>query len=289
MNENIDSKPHVRTYTVLGFLGVLGIAAALYTLSSKLTPVAEPPQATTEEAALPPISATDIHTDLGYALDQVALGKIVPQVFVKTLDVDLGRIPDISEKKETFFRIMLPHIARENDRIRAERTAITSNPENVPDEVYENYAVERGDIKELLARIDVVPASLVLSQAAIESGWGTSRFARDGNNFFGMRTYDMDGKGIDPKQADGFKVMVFKDIAASVRAYMKNLNTNQAYNDFRSVRAQHRTQDRMPTGRTMVNFLSAYSEIPEKYVSMIIGMMDRNKLDRFDGVSLDNK
>ncbi len=288
MNEHPDLKPHKRTYTVLGFLSLLGVAIALHFMSAKLTPVPEPSQATTEAVeSLPPISATDIHSDLGYALDQVAQGKIVPPVFVNTLKVDLDRIPDISEKKETFFRIMLPHIASENDRIRAERAKIISDPENVPDTLYDKYAVEHGDINELLARIDVVPASLVLSQAAIESGWGTSRFARDGNNFFGMRTYDADSKGIDPKQADGFKVMVFKDIADSVRAYMKNLNTNNAYNEFRMARAQHRTQDRVPTGRTMVNFLTAYSEIPEKYVTLLLGMIDHNNLDRFDGVRLD--
>jgi len=281
MNAHPEQKPHPRTYAVLGILSAAVLAVAVLVFFE--TDPGAPPA---EVAALPPLLATEIHSELGYALDDVANSKAAPALFIDSIDVNLDRIRDVNEKKATFFRIMLPHIARENDRIRDERAKILAAPDKVPDKLFEKYDVESGNVNELLRRVDVVPASLVLSQAALESGWGTSRFARNGNNFFGMRTYNKDVKGIDPKEADGFKVIVFKNIAASVRAYMKNLNTHNAYKQLRHARAEQRAQGDPPTGRTMSNFLTAYSEIPEKYGARLRGMMDRNNLDRFDGVRL---
>jgi Bax protein len=279
MSTQPDSKPHPRTFAVLAILGAAALALVLLFFTDRGS---EPPEQ--DVAELPPLVATEIHSGLSYPLDEVAQRKAVPALFIDAIEVNLDRIRDIAEKKATFFRIMLPHIARENDRIRDERTKISAKPVKAPAKLYDKYGVDPGDIKELLKRVDVIPASLVLAQVALESGWGTSRFARHGNNFFGMRTYNMDAKGIDPKQADRFKVMVFKDIAASVRAYMRNLNTHAAYTKFRQARAEQRAQGRPPSGRAMTNFLTAYSEIPEKYGARLRGMMDRNSLDRFDGV-----
>lgn len=242
----------------------------------------------TEVAALPPLTAKDIHHALDYDLATVASEKAVPNIIIDRIDVDLRRIADIKEKKETFFRIMLPIIARENDKIRAERAKIIADPETVPKSLYQKYDVEVSNVDELLRRIDVVPASLILSQAALESGWASSRFARKGNNFFGMRTYNMDAPGMDPHQAEGFKVMVFKNISASVRAYIKNLNMHSAYKNFRTARANMRAQNALPSGRKLTNYLTAYSEIPEEYGARLRSMMDRNDLDRFDGVRLAN-
>ena len=87
-------------------------------------------------------------------------------------------------------------------------------------------------------------------------------------------------------EADGFKVMVFKDIAASVRAYMKNLNTHSAYAKFRTARAQLHANDATPNGRKMTSYLTSYSEIPELYGNRLRDMMDHNNLARFDGVRL---
>jgi len=281
MNTNPEQKPHPRTYAVLGILCAAAVCVAGLVFMQK-----EPADTPAEVAALPPLQATEIHSGLNYALDRVATSKSAPALFIDTLDVNLDRIRDIDEKKATFFRIMLPHIARENDRIRDERAKIIADPAKVPDKLFEKYGVDDRDVKELLRRVDVVPASLVLAQAALESGWGTSRFARNGNNFFGMRTYKKNVKGLDPKAAEGFKVIVFKNIAASVRAYMKNLNTHNAYKQLRRARAKQRADGLAPSGRTMSNFLTAYSEIPEKYGARLRGMMDRNNLDRFDGVRL---
>ena len=240
----------------------------------------------TEIAALPPLFATDIHRALDYDLATVASEKAAPNIIIDRIGVDLRRIPDIKEKKETFFKIMLPIIARENDKVRAEREIILATPKAAPKSLYQKYDADVNDADELLRRVDVVPASLILSQAALESGWASSRFALKGNNYFGMRTYNMDAPGMDPHQAEGFKVMIFKDISTSVRAYIKNLNTHSAYKSFRKARAKMRAQANIPSGRKLTNFLTAYSEIPEKYGARLRSMMDRDKLDRFDGVRL---
>lgn len=240
----------------------------------------------TEIAALPPLTAKDIHRALDYDLATVASEKMAPNIIIDSIDVDLRRIPDITEKKETFFRIMLPIIARENDKVRADRAKIMADPESAHKSLYQKYDVDAGDVDELLRRVDVVPASLILSQAALESGWASSRFALKGNNYFGMRTYNMDAPGMDPHQAEGFKVMIFKNISSSVRAYIKNLNAHSAYKTLRKARATMRAKDTIPNGRKLTNYLTAYSEIPEEYGARLRSMMDRNKLDRFDGVRL---
>lgn len=233
-----------------------------------------------------PLVIQDIASGLDYPLDEVAAQKAAPHVFVKRLDVDLNRITDVTEKKNTFFRILLPIVARENDHIRAERRKVAAGGRVIPTSLYRKYDVTEGDVDALRQRVDVVPASLVLAQAALESGWGTSRFARHGNNFFGMRTYDDDAPGIDPHKADGFKLMAFSDIAASVRAYINNINTHDAYADLRKARAVMRRKGEQPRGRTLSAYLHAYSEIPETYGARLREMIDSNDLDRFDGVRL---
>jgi len=217
----------------------------------------------------------------------VARTKRVPRLFIGSLEADLDRIRDVNEKKRTFFRIMLPIIARENDRIRAARARIAAadGDEAIAD-LYAAYGVEPGRRERLLRRADVVPASLALAQAAVESGWGASRFARHGNNFFGMRTYDDDAPGIAPKEAEGFKVSAYPDIAASVRAYMRNLNTHAAYAAFRRERARHRHRDGRISGLALAGLLTSYSEIPEKYGARLRAVINRDRLQRFEGVRL---
>lgn len=241
---------------------------------------------TTDVAKLPPLTARDIHDGLGYSLSAVAKTKQAPRLFVDSLEADLRRIRDIDEKKRTFFRIMLPIVARENDRIRSERARIAAVSDDALAGLYDKYGVDAGDRATLLRRVDIVPASLALAQAAIESGWGASRFAREGNNFFGMRTYSDEGPGIEPREADGFKVMAYPDISHSVRAYMHNLNTHVAYKAFRHARARHRAGDGRISGLRLIEFLSSYSEIPKKYAARLRAVINRDRLQRFEGVRL---
>jgi Bax protein len=181
---------------------------------------------------------------------------------------------------------MLPIIASQNDKIRAERQKITDDPADAPHALYEKYDVEVGDVDGLLKRVDVIPASLVLAKAALESGWGSSRFARKGNNFFGMRTYDDDVPGIAPKGATGFKVIKYNSINLGVRMYMQNINKHSAYAKLREARAAARDKGNLPSGLALTGFLTAYSEIPEEYGNRLRSLINANDLSRFDGVRL---
>ncbi|MEK9725872.1 MAG: glucosaminidase domain-containing protein, partial [Rhodospirillaceae bacterium] len=242
-----------------------------------------------ETANRTPLSVTEIHADLDYSLHDVAQTKRVPRLFIENLKADLQRIPDVDEKKRTFFRIMLPIVAAENERIRAERARIDGADDGALADLYTKYGVDAGERQTLLRRVDIVPASLALAQAAIESGWGTSRFARQGNNFFGMRTYSDAKPGIAPREADGFKVSAYPNIARSVRAYMFNLNTHWAYADFRAARARQRSAHGGVRGLDLVGFLGSYSEIPKKYANRLRSLIDADDLHRYEGVRLDER
>lgn len=219
------------------------------------------------------------------SLDKVRKTGVVPPVFAARITVDLDAL-DLDAKKQAFLKIALPLVARENARIRAERRIAAGPAGNVPDALWDKYNVKPGDITTLRRRIDVIPASMVLAQAALESGWGTSRFARDANNLFGIRTYDPDTPGLEPEKADGFKVVKYADLGDGMRHYMLNLNTHPAYLDFRRARQQMREQGRDPDARHLATRLTQYSEIPKTYGNLIHQIIDAERLEDFDGVRL---
>ena len=152
-------------------------------------------------------------------------------------------VPDVEQtqaQKTIFMAHMLPLIARENQRIREQRASLQKDPSpSHINALAKAYGLEgdRINLQTLLVRVDVLPVSLVLAQAALESGWGTSRFAQEGHAYFGERTYDEDAPGIEPKRAEGFKVKAFDNAALSVRSYMRTLNTHRAYRALRLKRA----------------------------------------------------
>ncbi len=232
-----------------------------------------------------PEDSTALHRVRDVSLDDIRkTGRVAP-AFVDRLDVDLAGIP-AAERKQAFFRVAMPLVARENDRIRAERKTILEKPDDIPGDIYERYGVKPGDLAVLKRRVDIVPASLVLAQAAVESGWGTSRFARNGNNLFGMRTYNPDAPGLVPEKATGFKVMQFDSLGHGVAAYMLNLNTHEAYTKLRHARAASRRAGRPATGLDLTALLTGYSEIPEKYGSMLRNVIQSEKLSHFDEIRL---
>lgn len=285
-NQDKQSK-NLRSIIVAVFISIAAIAFIVSGGDENIDDLEEAPKTAEEIAALPGLTARDIDRALDYSLDQVGRTKSVPAVFIKSLDVDLNRIKDVNEKKATFFKIMLPIIAAQNDNIRIERKKITDDPADAPTSLYEKYDVEVGNVDVLLKRVDVIPASLVLAKAALESGWGSSRFARKGNNFFGMRTYDEDVPGIAPKKAEGFKVIKYKSITHSVRFYMLNINTHSAYKKLRTARAKARDGGKTPNGLALTSYLTAYSEIPEEYGKRLRSIIKVNNLSRFDGVRLE--
>ncbi|MAW44802.1 MAG: flagellar biosynthesis protein FlgJ [Gammaproteobacteria bacterium] len=139
---------------------------------------------------------------------------------------------------------------------------------------------------ELMVRLDTVPMSLALTQAAMESAWGTSRFAREGNNLFGQWCYQP-GCGIVPKrrgEGQVHEVASFDDVDAAVASYLRNINSHRAYADLRAARADLRAANQPVTGNAMANHLLRYSERGLDYVEEIQSMIRVNKLAVLDGV-----
>lgn len=208
-------------------------------------------------------------------------------------------IGDIGERKSVFFSWLLPVVQEENDRLAELRQPIRAlkNKHEAGRELgrhekrllavlAERYESPVTDLEapdffdELLTRVDVVPASLALAQAAWESGWGTSRFARRGYNLFGHWCHEP-GCGFVPAQrpegAD-HEVAAFSDPRESVRKYFRNLNSHRAYRHFRARRAELRDQALPVTGPALVASLGSYSERGTDYVEDIDRLMRANNL-----------
>ena len=136
---------------------------------------------------------------------------------------------------------------------------------------------------ELLSRIAPIPTSLALAQAAVESGWGQSRFAKEGNALFGQWAWRAD-QGIKPLDASNSRAVIrsFATIYDSVFAYMHNLNTHYAYQDLRTVRAQELEQSDRVSGIKLARYLTAYAELGEKYVYVLQSMILQNRFDIYE-------
>ena len=151
-------------------------------------------------------------------------------------------------------------------------------------ELSEKYESNDSNLGNLLIRVDVVPISLALAQAAIESGWGTSRYSREGNAIFGQYTFDKKN-GLKPlrrDENDKFYIKKFANLSASVRSYLKNINTHQAYENFRERRKQLRMSGDNLSGYQLANFLSSYSERKQDYVNDIKEIMKSNNFLKYD-------
>ncbi|MDP6344673.1 MAG: glucosaminidase domain-containing protein [Alphaproteobacteria bacterium] len=224
----------------------------------------------------------------GYDLTAARGGTPVPAVFIAHLPRDLAEVGQPEARKDAFLQLLLPLVLRENGRLRGLRDRIRNRPAAIRAAVFERYGVAAGDSQTLLRRVDVIPPSLALAQAAIESGWGTSRFAREANNLFGQRIYGRAAKGVAPAGVDKapFKLRAFGDIGASVRAYMHNINTHPAYADLRRARAALRLRGGQLTGSALAHALTRYSERKAAYVQQVRQIMRQNRLLEFDTARL---
>lgn len=204
-------------------------------------------------------------------------------------------LPDLEQanaRKLLFIAKMLPQIVAENARILKQRARLKNDPSPAQlNALAISYGLKPETVSPtaLLKRIDVLPISLVLAQAALESAWGTSRFARQGHAYFGERTFDPNAPGMVPKRASGFKVKSFRTPALSVRSYMRTLNTHRAYRALRERRAVLRNLNRAPSGADLAAHLKSYSEIGESYVTLILSTIRVNKLSDYDFVRHINK
>ncbi len=227
----------------------------------------------------------------------------IPPLEVKRLPPDFPQIHDIPRRKGLFVRVVLPLALMENQRLREQRALaelfLRYPPERLGtryrawlERLMDDYRIPRQwDFqrrgRELMVRLDEVPVELVVAQAAMESGWGTSRFALHGNALFGQWTWS--GPGLRPSEADPdstHKVRAFPSLRASLRAYLHNLNSGRAYARFRALRAELRAGGQVLDPERLAQGLEAYSARGMAYVRELERMLRRPELARLGRVSL---
>ena len=231
-----------------------------------------------------------------YNLKDVRKTKLVKPVRLSLLPNEMKMIESTEKRKNLFIQIILPLIIEENNRIKLNRKKLfsilnknhNSNAEKKwLNEKFKQYGVLNKDLSTLKVRMDTVPVSLAIAQAAKETGWGTSRFALEGNALFGQWTWS--GEGIKPADADNnatHKIMKFKILKSSIRAYQRNLNTHSGYKEFRMARAALRDNRRNLDGLILATYLNKYAETGTEYVKIIKQIIRQNNLTDFDKVKL---
>tara|TARA_B100001142_G_scaffold78155_1_gene78923 strand:+ start:1289 stop:2365 length:1077 start_codon:yes stop_codon:yes gene_type:complete len=234
--------------------------------------------------------------DTNYTLEDVRKKKLVKPVALTLLPNEIKMIESTKKRKEFFIQIILPLILKENSNIRLDRKRLfsiinKSNNTNLEkkwlEKKYKQYGIPSKDLSILKIRMDEIPISLAIAQAAKETGWGTSRFAQEGNALFGQWTWS--GEGLKPKESDkneGHKVMKFNVLQASVRAYQRNLNTHRSYKEFRKARAKLRDQEKPLDSIVLAGYLNEYAETGNQYVEVLRKIIKQNSLKDFDDAKL---
>ena len=253
--------------------------------------------AQTDVVRLNASTVKELFKDTDYSLKNIRETKQVKPVKLSLLPKEIKNIQSTKEKKELFLEIILPLVLEENNRIRLDRKklfSILNKNNNTDQEIrwlnskFKQYGVVKKDLATLKIRMDEVPVSLALAQAAKETGWGTSRFAIEGNALFGQWTWS--GEGIKPAGADSsdgdHKVMKFKVLKASVRAYQRNLNTHNSYREFRLARAIMRDNEEELDSLTLANYLDKYAATGKEYTKVLKKIIEQNSLKDFDKVKL---
>ena len=235
--------------------------------------------------------------DTKYSLDNVRKNQIVKPINLSLLPTEMKNIESTKKKKNLFIKIVLPLILEENNRIKIDRKKLfkilnknmnSDSEKKWLNSKFKQYGVLNKDLSTLKVRMDIVPVSLAIAQAAKETGWGTSRFAIEGNALFGQWTWS--GEGIKPAGVDSeeskHKVMKFKVLKASVRAYQRNLNTHGSYKIFRSERANMRDNDEELDSLLLADYLDKYAATGKEYTKILKQIIKQNNLKDFDKVKL---
>ena len=236
--------------------------------------------------------------DVDYDLKKVRNEKLVKPIYFTQFPRDLDNLQNVQLKKETFIKIVLPLIVAENEKILDDREKLkslsakkfTSDLEKqwLRQKLLE-YKVKKSNFDELMIRMDMIPVSIALAQAAKESGWGTSRFALEGNAIFGQWTWD--GQGIAPLKRDGdknHKILKFPILRASVKAYKNNLNTHKSYSKFRDKRKDLREKNKKISGLSLTGTLKNYAQTGSEYTKILNQIIKQNSLSDFEPVRLVN-
>ena len=250
----------------------------------------------TDSVRLSASTIEQLFKDTDYNLNKVRKEKLVKPVSLTLLPSEIKMIENTKKRKELFIQIILPLIIKENNYIRLDRKklfSILNKSKNTRAEnnwlrsKFKQYGVINKDLSTLKIRMDEVPVSMAIAQAAKETGWGTSRFAQEGNALFGQWTWS--GEGIKPAAADDdstHKVMKFKVLQASVKAYQRNLNTHSSYKRFRSARASLRDERKKLDSIVLSEYLDKYAETGKEYVKILQQIIRQNQLTDFDDAKL---
>ena len=243
----------------------------------------------------------DVFDRHDYRIARVRHYGTVPRLFLDRLPQDLDKIGSVAARKALYKRSVLPLVLAVNETIMANRARIERLRDRLAERqgltleerrwiagMFDRHGVSLFDFAELLRRVDVVVPSLAIAQSAEESGWGTSRFAREANALFGQRIYK-DGLGLVPRRREPgkrFRVRAFYRLLDAVQAYANNLNSHPAYAGFRAARAELRRRNRVFDGLVLAPQLRRYSERRDAYVATIKRIIRIDRLTDFDGARL---
>ncbi len=234
--------------------------------------------------------------EVKYNLEEVRDTKLVKPIDIDLLPNEIKNIDNSKKRKELFIKIVLPLIVKENNKIRIDRKRLftilnknsnTDIEKKWLEKKYKQYGVKQNDLSTLKIRMDEIPVSLAIAQAAKETGWGTSRFALKGNALFGQWTWS--GEGLRPKNAEKgeeHKVMKFHSLQLSVRAYLRNLNTHSSYRDLRKARTELRNKNKPLDSMVLSNHLDKYAETGTEYIKVLQKIINQNNLKDFDEARL---
>ena len=238
----------------------------------------------------------NLFNEVNYNLKDVRDTKLVKPIDIGLLPNEIKNIGNTKKRKEMFIKIVLPLIVKENNKIRIDRKRLftilnknsnTDIEKKWLEKKYKQYGVRLNDLSSLKIRMDEIPVSLAIAQAAKETGWGTSRFALKGNALFGQWTWS--GEGLKPKNADegkDHKVMKFHSLKLSVRAYLRNLNTHSTYKNLRKARTELRNQNKPLDSITLSKYLDKYAETGNQYIEVLQKIIEQNSLKDFDEARL---
>lgn len=216
---------------------------------------------------------------------------------------DFDQIDNVADRKQAFFDFLTPMINDQNQRVLRRRERLLSIADNFQQRGnftrQEQRYIERQvqayrfddeelsteeQLQRLLRRVDIVPVALALAQAASESGWGNSRFARTANNFFGQWCYE-EGCGVVPNNRNKgarHEVADFNNVRESINSYFRNINTHFAYKELRLKREAIRQSGRTPRSEDLIPTLIQYSERREDYLEDLRQLIRVNNLNRFE-------